>query len=683
MKKLTAVFLACLMLMSALFSVEASASSDKVFYLFGYINGRNYACEEDFENMGSYRFVNGELKVYFDTVSYVAVKEDNNACWYMTDGWQGDVNSVTLYNTELTKESSDKLKIPAGEDVILRLTDNGDGSLTLSYEGAEGSYPIRDKLSEYVHNLKNRVGDYWTPETEKPFYEALGEAEKVLENSDSTDDELRAAYKKLKSAEQNLKSQDRDYWVNKIINLCAAYSMDFENIDYMYTIYDKESFDNYYNAYRDAQAAVKNDELFWYDLSGAYYNLENAHKSLKKLDGTTNPAENNLFETEEFMTLLNAYVKTIGASVEDFGVPVKRTLQDGSVVIEYRGITVYENGSDRVVFALSDMLDTVGEEIIGGYKFQNPSFFGVKDNQSGLCVYVGKKIYSLKEAVEQGICTAEEMAEIIPYTEKYDGTLPVILTDPAKATAPTQTVPTLPTNSTEKERPTMPVVIGDGEYLVQEDNTTEPAETTAPAESVTETEKETSTASETVHETTAKPVESTEPAETTVPDEPLPAVLPTESEAVTDNTEPETETKTAAVEPESTAPDVTAPTEHVSETKASEKPITTAPAVKVKKANPIKITAAAKSVKAKKLKKGKITVKPFSIKKAEGKVKIVKAKSTGIYKKLKVNSRTGAITFKKGKYAKKTYRIKLKITASGNSDYKAETIIKTVKIKVK
>ena len=54
-----------------------------------------------------------------------------------------------------------------------------------------------------------------------------------------------------------------------------------------------------------------------------------------------------------------------------------------------------------------------------------------------------------------------------------------------------------------------------------------------------------------------------------------------------------------------------------------------------------------------------------------------------IYKKITVNKKTGAITFSKGKYAKKTYSIKLKITAKGNSEYKSKVITKTVKVKVK
>lgn len=105
-----------------------------------------------------------------------------------------------------------------------------------------------------------------------------------------------------------------------------------------------------------------------------------------------------------------------------------------------------------------------------------------------------------------------------------------------------------------------------------------------------------------------------------------------------------------------------------------------------KKENTIKVSAAAKSVKASKLKKANQTVRPLTIKDPAGTVTVTKKKSgttSSIYKKITVNKKTGAITLKKGKYAKKTYKVKLIIRASGNSRYEAKTITKTVKIQIK
>lgn len=111
-----------------------------------------------------------------------------------------------------------------------------------------------------------------------------------------------------------------------------------------------------------------------------------------------------------------------------------------------------------------------------------------------------------------------------------------------------------------------------------------------------------------------------------------------------------------------------------------------APPKKVKKTNTLKVSTKTKAVKAKKLKKKKQTVKPLTIKNAKGTVTVTKVKkgsTAKLFKKITVNKKTGAITIKKGKYSKKTYKIKLKITAAGNSDYNSKTLTQVVKIKVK
>ncbi len=109
----------------------------KDYYLFGYINGANYACEEDYENLGEYLFVDGKLTVKFESDSYVAVKSGDNWNWYMTDGWLGyNATSATLYKTG-TVANSDKLYVPGGVEVVFTLTINDDGTLFLSYEAEQ------------------------------------------------------------------------------------------------------------------------------------------------------------------------------------------------------------------------------------------------------------------------------------------------------------------------------------------------------------------------------------------------------------------------------------------------------------------------------------------------------------------------------------------------------------------
>ena len=108
------------------------------YYLFGWINGANYACEGDAANMGDYKFVDGTLKATFESDSYVAVKADKNAAWYMTDGYPGDeATSAKLFDTSITGENSNKLRVPGGVEVTFTLTKNEDGSFTLSYTTEE------------------------------------------------------------------------------------------------------------------------------------------------------------------------------------------------------------------------------------------------------------------------------------------------------------------------------------------------------------------------------------------------------------------------------------------------------------------------------------------------------------------------------------------------------------------
>ena len=109
---------------------NASTSS---YYLFGYINGTNYACEESYENLGNFKFVNGVLTATFTSDSYVGVKTSDNTAWYMTDGWQGtDQTSVTLYHNS-TLTNADKFFVPGGVQATFTLKENANGTLTLSY----------------------------------------------------------------------------------------------------------------------------------------------------------------------------------------------------------------------------------------------------------------------------------------------------------------------------------------------------------------------------------------------------------------------------------------------------------------------------------------------------------------------------------------------------------------------
>ncbi|MCD8026780.1 MAG: leucine-rich repeat protein [Clostridiales bacterium] len=120
-------------------TVETTTEAEEVsnYYLVGSINGEDYGCEADYENMGDYGFSSdGTVTATFTADSYVFVKENNNANWYMTDGWLGTTTTATLYNTSVLGEDADKLYVPAGTWTFT-LVNNGDDTFTLSYLGEE------------------------------------------------------------------------------------------------------------------------------------------------------------------------------------------------------------------------------------------------------------------------------------------------------------------------------------------------------------------------------------------------------------------------------------------------------------------------------------------------------------------------------------------------------------------
>ena len=86
-----------------------------------------------------------------------------------------------------------------------------------------------------------------------------------------------------------------------------------------------------------------------------------------------------------------------------------------------------------------------------------------------------------------------------------------------------------------------------------------------------------------------------------------------------------------------------------------------------------------KTVKAKKVKKAKQTTTKVVVKGAQGKVTYKKASGSA---KLSIGKSTGKITVKKGT-KKGTYKLKVKITAAGSTNYAAATVTKTIKVKVK
>ena len=101
------------------------------YYLVGYINGANYGCEEDYANLGEYKFVDGKLTATFEQDSYVFLKTSDNSKWYLADAYCTD--TVCTFSTG----KSEKMLVPGGITVNFTLVENDDGSLTLSYTSSD------------------------------------------------------------------------------------------------------------------------------------------------------------------------------------------------------------------------------------------------------------------------------------------------------------------------------------------------------------------------------------------------------------------------------------------------------------------------------------------------------------------------------------------------------------------
>ena len=109
---------------------EAVAEPETEYYLIGYINGADYGCNDDYANLGEYKFVDGRLTASFTSDSYVFLKTGDNANWFMTQAYAG-ASPATFHNT--TTGASEKLFVPGGVELAFTLEENEDGTLTLSY----------------------------------------------------------------------------------------------------------------------------------------------------------------------------------------------------------------------------------------------------------------------------------------------------------------------------------------------------------------------------------------------------------------------------------------------------------------------------------------------------------------------------------------------------------------------
>ena len=111
---------------------------EKEYSLVGFINGADHGIGTDRDNPGDYIFVDGSVTVNIESDSYVQIKTTDNQKHYVTSGYCEDTTGI-FYDGDIYVERPDFMYVPGGAEYIFTLVENGDGTLTLSYEevGAE------------------------------------------------------------------------------------------------------------------------------------------------------------------------------------------------------------------------------------------------------------------------------------------------------------------------------------------------------------------------------------------------------------------------------------------------------------------------------------------------------------------------------------------------------------------
>ena len=118
-------------------ATQATQGGSGDLFLFGTIGKTDFGSgATEWNQPNQYDITSGTLTTTFTADAYVGVKKLSTNTWYMTDGFPGmTATTATLYDAdkyEFTGEK-DKLHVPGGVEVTFSFVENGDGSATLSY----------------------------------------------------------------------------------------------------------------------------------------------------------------------------------------------------------------------------------------------------------------------------------------------------------------------------------------------------------------------------------------------------------------------------------------------------------------------------------------------------------------------------------------------------------------------
>ena len=120
---------------------DPSVSVRQTYYLVGWINGADYGCEADWENMGQYKFTNGKLTATFTQDSYIFVKTEGNGKWLLAESYCTDTTCT------FSEGNGEKMFVPGNVQVTFTLVENADGSVTVSYTTTGASASVVPTLT--------------------------------------------------------------------------------------------------------------------------------------------------------------------------------------------------------------------------------------------------------------------------------------------------------------------------------------------------------------------------------------------------------------------------------------------------------------------------------------------------------------------------------------------------------
>ncbi len=308
-KKFLSILLATVILSSSVVGislVNANATTETKYYLFGDIHGAHYSLpdlvDKDSEiNLDECNFTdNGLLTVSFAEESYVAVKDSNNN-YYMTDGLQNNQsNSAILYKTSETdiNDITKMLYVRAETNATFTLTENSDGTLTLSYN----SYPYtkNDSRTKLLKLLElycwdfDYTPDFWydfyTKESYDAYLAAKQKAEKLLADENAADEELEAMINEFKTARKNLVQIAEEDSRTKLLKLLELYCWDFDcTPEFWYDFYTKESYDAYLAAKQKAEKLLTDENATDEDFKAMIEEFNNAQNNLVSVEDTKQP----------------------------------------------------------------------------------------------------------------------------------------------------------------------------------------------------------------------------------------------------------------------------------------------------------------------------------------------------------------------------------------------------------